>query len=154
MNNFGLYILTIIASIFIGALMPMQSVVNSQLARSLDNHFHSAFVSFFVGASIFFIITMFFSPGYSEMSFKKVLHVSPWYLTGGILGALFVLSSLFLVSRIGATVMMGSFITGQLCMSLIIDHFGIMGIPTHPLNFFRIVGVLFLFLGLGILIKN
>jgi bacterial/archaeal transporter family-2 protein len=75
-------------------------------------------------------------------------------LLGGVFGAIFVGSSLFFIPRMGATAMIGSFISGQLLCSVVIDHYGLMGMNTHPVSLTRVVGVILLFAGLFLVIRK
>ena len=42
-------------------------------------------------------------------------------------------------------------VTGQLLASLVIDHYGWLGFPVHPISLLRVFGVLFLFAGVIII---
>ena len=54
----------------------------------------------------------------------------------------------------GATALICSFITGQLIGSVLIDHFGLMGLTPYPLNLNRIIGIFLLFSGLMLVVKK
>ncbi len=59
------------------------------------------------------------------------------------MGAVFVLTSIVLTPRLGAVLVM-LFIVGQLVSGLVLEQFGWLGYPHHPLNAGRVVGVLLL----------
>lgn len=142
----------ILIAVLIGSLMPLQVVVNGELSRLTTNSYLAAFVSFATGASALGIILLFRgSPG---AEFKKLFEASPHLYLGGILGALFVLSSIYFVPRIGATMMFMAFITGQLLMSVILDHYGLFGLHKIPLNWTRSAGIILLFAGLFLVIRK
>ncbi len=138
-------------AILIGCLMPVQAGINAQLTQALKNPFLAAFISFFVGAVALFILSIFQSAPFSEL--KRLPSFPPYLLLGGVLGALFVGSSIALIPRLGATTMMASFVTGQLIMSLVIDHYGLFGLAQHPLSMVRVAGVGMLFIGLSLILK-
>lgn len=141
----------ILLAIAIGMLMPIQSGVNSELAKNLNHPFQSAFISFCGGAFLLGISMLFIKESFP---LKNLKDISPLYFTGGLLGSIFVFSSLFLISKIGATVLIAAFVTGQLLMSIIIDQFGILGIPQSPITLPKLLGCIFLLLGLLLIVRN
>jgi len=146
-----LYVLIFIA-IIVGSLMPIQAGVNAQLTRFVGHPFLGAFVSFFVGTLA--VTTMLALTGASVGDLKKLAHAPPHYFIGGILGSLFVGSSIFLIPKLGATIMISAFITGQLIMSVLIDHYGLFGAPVNELSLQRVMGISLLFTGLFLVIRK
>ena len=73
---------------------------------------------------------------------------APWWLwTGGIFGANYVLVALILAPRLGAATLIGLTVTGQMISSVVLDHFGLVGYPLHPITAGRLVGSVLLLLG-------
>jgi transporter family-2 protein len=145
---FGLVLLAII----IGTLMPVQAALNAELTRFLNHPFLGAFASLTTGAILVLAFVLYQGFGSTEM--KRLTEAPPHLFLGGILGAIFVGSSLFLIPRMGATSMIAAFITGQLLGSVIIDHFGLLGIPPAPVNLTRVIGLFLLFAGVFLVIKK
>ena len=77
---------------------------------------------------------------------------SPWWywLGGGGMGALVVLSITVCAPRIGATATIGVLIAGQLAMGVVIDRFGLFGVDEVELTWPRALGVLLLGIGAGL----
>jgi bacterial/archaeal transporter family-2 protein len=146
-----IYTLILIA-VVIGALMPVQASINAELTRFVKHPYLGALISFSVGTMALSLCTLF--QGIPLEEIKKLPSASPHLFIGGVLGALFVGSSIFLIPRMGATSMIAAFITGQLIMSVIIDHYGLLGLSSHPLNLTRIMGIFLLFVGLLLVIKK
>src|SRR5690606_24636615 len=115
-----------LVAIVIGTLMPLQAGLNAELTRNLSHPYLGAFVSLVVGAVAMGSILL-FTDGFTNI--KKLSLAPPHLFLGGILGAIFVTSSMFLIPKMGATGMIAAFITGQLLGSVIIDHFGFLGVP-------------------------
>jgi transporter family-2 protein len=65
----------------------------------------------------------------------------PWAFTGGLFGAVTVLSSLAAVGTIGASTLAATTIAGALAGSVVIDRFGIAGVTVRPLHGHRIFGL-------------
>jgi bacterial/archaeal transporter family-2 protein len=58
-----------------------------------------------------------------------------------------VLAPVLLVGRLGTTLLFAAIITGQLICSLLVDHFGALGLPRHPATPTRLFGTALLFAG-------
>jgi transporter family-2 protein len=67
--------------------------------------------------------------------------------TGGVIGAVYVTLTVILVPRLGPALMFGTIVAGQMLAALVLDHYGLLGVPTHPVNVGRLVGALLLIAG-------
>jgi transporter family-2 protein len=132
--------------------MPVQAALNAQLTRTLENPYLTALYSLLTGAMAVSVLAFTHPSGVSH--WKKLFVVPPYLLFGGLLGAIFVGSSLILIPRMGAMAMVSAFITGQLLGSMLIDHFGLFGMPTLSLNPMRSIGLVFLITGLFLVMKR
>lgn len=139
-------------AIVIGTLMPLQAGLNAELTRHLNHPFLGALISLASGALIVSIFVMFSGYGFSDL--KKLISAPPHLMLGGVLGAIFVGSSLFFIPRMGATAMIAAFITGQIIGSLVIDHYGMLSLAPAPVSLQRIIGVFFLFIGLFLVLRK
>lgn len=141
----------IFLAIIIGCLMPVQAGLNAELTRHLKHPYLAAFLSLTTGAMLVAILTL-FNGGFNEI--KKVSQVPPHLLVGGLLGAIFVGSSMYFIPRMGATAMVAAFVTGQLLGSVIIDHYGLLGLSHYPFTLSRLSGVLLLLAGLALIVRK
>jgi transporter family-2 protein len=141
----------ILIAIVIGILMPVQAGLNAELGRHLGHPYLSALTSLTIGA-IAVSGLVFFNEGFAGL--KNLTQAQPHLFLGGVLGALFVGSSLILIPRMGATAMVGAFITGQLLGSVIIDHLGLFGLRPYALNYSRLFGIFLLFAGLFLVVRK
>ena len=73
--------------------------------------------------------------------------VPAWAWLGGVLGAFYVASSVIVGPRLGAATLLALVVLGQLGTSLLVDHFGWLGFPHHPLTVVRVLGAALLFGG-------
>ena len=69
------------------------------------------------------------------------------------MGAYFVTMTIVSVPRLGAMSVMALLIAGQMTMSLVMDHFGWLGIPSQPISPLRVLGALLLFVGVVLIRK-
>ena len=75
-------------------------------------------------------------------------HTLPWYMLGaGIFGLILYQTISVTLPRLGGTMMMTLIIIGQLSMGIVIDHFGLFGAATRPIDLPRILGVVALLVG-------
>jgi transporter family-2 protein len=60
---------------------------------------------------------------------------------GGLFGFVIIASLAFVFPRIGAAYAVVLMVAGQCVVALVIDHFGLMGMPREPLTAQRLIGV-------------
>ena len=145
------YIL-MLSTLFIGAILPVQAVLNTKLGRQTGGPLISSLLSFLVGLICLFIINLF--ANYSAFTNMKLLSVSPWYVwMGGLLGAIYVSCVIFVNQQQGVALTFALVVAGQIFISLLIDHFGLFGSFVRPLSIPKIIGALLIIAGL-VLIKK
>lgn len=131
--------------ICIGLTVPIQAGVNAQLGRFIGNPLFAGLISFVVGTLT--MLTLMLLGRASWPTLESFSSVPWWAWCGGMFGAVFVLGTLLIAPRLGATTMLGLIVAGQLTSSLIFDQFGWVGYPHHPISVMRLVGVGLLVLG-------
>lgn len=134
-----------------GAAISVQAAVNSQLAAALGaNSVAAAMVSFALG-TVLLALAAFGRGGLAEA--VAALPAQPlWTFSGGLLGAAFVFSTVFLAPRIGLVNMLVLIIAGQLLTSMVIDQFGLINMALHKVSPIRIVGALVMLTGVGLIL--
>ena len=141
-----------ILPILVGVAISIQSGVNSQLRVALNNPLLAAFVSFVTGTIALAILMLFSKQSYPALS---VFSTIEWYkLTGGLLGVFVVTVVLLSVQQIGAGNMFVLIIAGQLLTAVLLDHYGLLGLKTSPMNLQKICGVLLLIAGAYLVTKK
>ncbi|MFO7705868.1 MAG: DMT family transporter [Halopseudomonas sp.] len=115
-----------------GSLLAVQSSINGRLGAKAGV-IESAWLTFAVGAVITFLLMLFFeSPQEATL-----LTVPKWQLIGALFGVVYMLAIVFAVPRVGTAAATVAVISGQLLMSLLIDHFGWLGNTRMPLDLSR-----------------
>ena len=136
----------------VGALIPYQGTVNSQLGRTIGQPFVATLISFSGGTLAVLLIVLAINMGLPKWTPKSP---TPWYLfTGGLPGVVFVTTTLMLMPRIGVAATVGSMLVGQLIGSLLFDHFGVLGTQVRPVNARRLLGVLLLAGGMLMIVTD
>jgi transporter family-2 protein len=139
-------------ALLVGLLIPFQGIVTASLSQKLEHPYVSAFINFFGGTLIFMMTIMFSSASFPTI---KKLTTIPWYLyTGGIIGSLFIMGALFSLPKIGSTAFFGLVVLGQLLMTAVVDHYGLLGMPVHKVDSYRVIGVMFLLTGCFFIIRK
>jgi bacterial/archaeal transporter family-2 protein len=77
-----------------------------------------------------------------------------YYLTGGILGVLYVSAVLVTVRSLGAGGVTAATIAGQLAMAVIADRYGWLGLDVKPVGIGRIAGLVLLAAGVALIVRD
>jgi bacterial/archaeal transporter family-2 protein len=77
---------------------------------------------------------------------------APWTLyVGGVCGFVIILSLAFVFPKIGAAWAIALVVLGQSVAALVIDHYGLLGMPRDPITLARIGGMALVAAGVGLL---
>ena len=144
MSFFSNYFFIFLA-IAAGMAMPTQAVVNSKLAASIDSPVLAAFISFAVGTLALFVYILLAGVPLNNLSSAKDAPAIAWI--GGFLGAFFVSIMALIVPRIGVALAFSLAIAGQMIVTLVIDHFALLGVAEKPINWMRVLGALLITVG-------
>ena len=135
--NSGLVVLIMVVS---GALMAFQGPINAAL-RIHVGVVESALVSFLVGTVALLAIVAVAGKG----NVFAARHAPPWQLVGGLIGVVFVTTSLLAVPKVGVPGMIVAALAGQMIAGLLIDRYGWVGVPARAIDPTRLAGVALLF---------
>jgi transporter family-2 protein len=134
-----------------GVCAPTQAGINSQLRLWTNDPVLAAMISFAVGTVALLLYVLLLRTPWPPL---KAVHCSPWWVwTGGLLGAFLVAVTVILAPELGAATMMGIMVAGQMTAGVTLDHFGLVGYETHPVNIWRCLGAL-LVVGGVVMIKK
>jgi len=137
--------LYLLVGLVAGALMPLQAGVNAQLARWVGHPVTASLVSFAVGTLALFAYTAAARPQRPPLA---ALAAAPWWVwVGGILGSVFVTAAAAFAPRLGAATFISITIAGQVLVSILLDHFGVVGFAARPVTAPRLLGALLLIAG-------
>lgn len=122
-----------------GAGISMQPLLNAQVATRAGHPIYGALISVFVSTCLMAVLVI---AGRLPAPNLRMLAAGPlWMWIGGIIGALYVLAALIATPRLGAATTVAIFIAGQLTASIVIDHYGLFGVPVHSIDLPRLIGV-------------
>ena len=132
-----------------GAMMPTQAAINSKLAGYVASPISAAFISFLVGTAGLFVYLL--ATGTSLNSLVNIKDAPPVAWIGGLLGAFFVASTVILAPRIGVAMTFSLIVAGQMLITLVLDHFGFLGLPVKEISLPRVGGILLIVAGVAII---
>jgi transporter family-2 protein len=141
----------VLLTAFVGGLIALQAPINSMLGKATAS-FQAAFISFAIGTVVLAVIAAFAKGGFGTMGEAKTL--SWYYLTGGVLGAAYVTTVLVTVRELGAGPVVAATIAGQLSASVVLDQFGMLGLPKDPITVGKVVGVVLLAAGVYLIVRE
>lgn len=135
-----------------GLAVAIQTGVNAQLRLTIQNPTLTALISFLTGTFVLFMYVMLTS--YQQLPTAATLYkISWWKYLGGIMGAFYITTVVIIAPKIGAANTLGFIVAGQLISAVIFDHFGLIGFVVRQITFLRVLGVIFLVLGVYLIRK-
>ncbi len=143
----GLYALAFVA----GLLLTVQVGLNAVLRNAFGSPGLAALANFLVGTVGLFAYVLITR---AQWPSRTVLSGAPaWAWFGGLLGAFYVASSVVVGLRLGAAALLALTVFGQLAASLVVDNYGWLGFPQHPLTLARVAGAFLLLVGVILIVR-
>ncbi len=123
----------------------LQAPMNAALGQGLGSGTAAAAISFGVGfVALLIVLTM-----TGEMQhLANATTVNKWLLVGGCLGAFYVWAILWAIPVLGVVTAISAMILGQLIVALILDAYGMFGLPIAEISIHRVLGIFFVAGGL------
>lgn len=137
-------LLAMVAVVIGGAATALQAPTNARLATAVGSPVNAAFVSFAVGAAALGLVAALLR---TQPDLAAVRALPPWAWLGGLYGTVFVVAAAWGVPRLGVAATITLMVSGQLALSLLLDHFGALGVPRQPLSLSRVGGIFLVIAG-------
>jgi bacterial/archaeal transporter family-2 protein len=142
------WLLLLPAALVAGMAAPTQFAINTQLRQVVGGPVLAAAISFLVGTVVLFAATAVISR--SVPALGTAVSAPWWMYLGGLLGAFYVCASIVLTPRLGVATTIGLFLAGQVIASMVIDNFGLFGVPVQAASIPRILGALLIIVGVAV----
>jgi transporter family-2 protein len=134
----------LLVTLAMGAMLPIQAALNGKLMRTFGHPVIGATISFLTGTLILLIYAFSIRSGFNTALIKE----TQWYhWVGGLIGAIYVTGIIMLIPRRGAGLAFALIVSGQLLMSVLMDHYGLLGVPVNPVNPSKLIGICLLIVG-------
>jgi transporter family-2 protein len=122
-----------------GLGLTVQVGMNTQLRKVLNSAYSAALISFLVGTLA--LVALLLVTRTAMPSRAALAGVPAWAWFGGLFGAFYVAISTVVAAQLGATSLLVLGLAGQLATALVVDHYGWLGLPEHPITLIRLMGV-------------
>lgn len=125
----------------------VQTALLGKLGVALGSPVKASLASFVVGLISLAIVVAFVDRTYSLGDALK--KGNPWWMwAGGLLGATLVMCNAYLSAHIGTGMTVMLVLLGQVGGGLLVDRFGLLGVPRKPVAGIQYVGVLVAIVGI------
>ncbi|ASV68174.1 DMT family transporter [Cytobacillus sp. FSL W7-1323] len=141
--------LMILFTLLGGIALSAQSSVHATFSRKAGT-IETTFLTMLTGLVFLTIIIIFFGQG----NVLGILSAPVWQLSAALLGTAFLLLSVIAVPKIGVIAANVAIISGQLASSMIIDHFGWFDSLIIPLDWKRLVALIFMIIAVYFIYKG
>lgn len=135
-----------LAAIVAGAVVPFQAGANAVVGRTLGHPLWSTIISLCVSFAC--ILPVMALAKVEAPMFSNLSQAPRWIWIGGIVGVVYITGALILTPKLGAASFVTAAIAGQMLASIIIDQWGLVGLPQQPVSAVRLAGLGLIFLGL------
>ncbi len=122
----------LIGGIAVGLQGPMSGAISAKLGplgSSLIIH---------VGGALVSGVLLMFAGG---INLRELQTVPKPYLMAGVFGVVLYVTLAFTLPRVGGTVSIALLILAEMVVTVILDHFGWLGLPQHSFNLVRALGI-------------
>jgi transporter family-2 protein len=145
MGTLGFVILFgLLGGIAVGLQGPLSSLM-SQKIGTLESVFY-----IHLGGTLAALIPLLFYGGRNLPRWREV----PWYALGaGVLGLVVIAGMSYMVPRVGVAPSVVLIVAGQLLVSVILDHYGLLGVHARSFDITRALGLLLVFVGVWVTVK-
>ena len=132
-----------------GAMLPLQAAINARLARLVGSPLWAAGISGLVLTATLALVA-----GVALRAGPRTegLGGAPWWVwTGGLCGAVVLSATTATAPRLGTAGMIALVMAGQVLCSLLLDHFGVLGLPVLPVSARRLAAAALLLAGAALM---
>jgi len=147
-----LRLLTTLLVVLGGIGLALQAAMNARLREAAGSPVASALISFLVGGAALAVLAGLGVLGRGRVPGPGALPAWAWL--GGLMGAFYVTLVVVAVPRIGTAVVVASSVLGQLGAALALDTLGWLDVPRLPLSPTRLLGALFLLVGVILIVQR
>lgn len=132
-----------------GAMLPLQAAINARLARLVGSPLWAAGIS---GLVLTAVLALAAGAALRAGPRTEGLGGAPWWVwTGGLCGAVVLSATTATAPRLGTAGMIALVMAGQVLCSLLLDHYGVLGLPVLPVSAKRLAAAALLLAGAALM---
>lgn len=134
----------LISGVAVGLQSPLASMITQRLGM-----IESIFI-IHIGGALIILVPLLLIRGGNLGDWRSL----PWYaLLAGSMGLIVVGGVSYMIPRIGVAASITLIIAGQLLISSLLDHYGLLGVHTRTMDLQRILGLLVVFVGAWLTVR-
>jgi bacterial/archaeal transporter family-2 protein len=134
----------LISGVAVGLQSPLASMITQRLGM-----LESIFI-IHIGGAILIAIPLILMGGGNLGDWRSL----PWYALGaGSMGLIVVAGVSFMIPRVGVATAITLIIAGQLVISSILDHYGLLGVDIRHVGLQRVFGLIIVFVGAWLTVR-
>ena len=134
----------LVSGVAVGLQSPLASMITQRLGM-----LESIFI-IHIGGAILIAIPLIFIGGGNLGNWRSL----PWYaIAAGSMGLIVVAGVSFMIPRVGVATAITLIIAGQLVISSILDHYGLLGVDIRHMDVPRILGLFIVFIGAWLTVR-
>lgn len=134
----------LISGVAVGLQSPLASMITQRLGM-----LESIFI-IHIGGAILIAIPLILMGGSNLGDWRSL----PWYALGaGSMGLIVVAGVSFMIPRVGVATAITLIIAGQLVISSILDHYGLLGVDIRHVGLQRVFGLIIVFVGAWLTVR-
>lgn len=132
-----------------GAMIPFQAGSNATLGRALGHPLWATVISLVI--SLVAVVPVLLALRAPPPNLAAAAQGPWWQWIGGLFGVIYITAALWLAPRMGAANFIVGAVAGQLLASMLVDHFGLVGLPARPVTLARLAGVVLVLAGICVM---
>lgn len=137
----------------LGAGSSFSGAINSFIGREIG-FIRATFLFLSLGTLLSWLLMVLFDDALSPAGLMALFAERPYLLLPGLLNSLLILVIIQATAAVGTTITTACLFSGQMAISLWLDHIGFAGLRTIPISPGRIVALLVLWLGVILLSRS
>ncbi|MFV0625552.1 DMT family transporter [Sphingomonas sp. ac-8] len=144
-----MYLLFLLFAVAAGVTSALQSGTNNALQKALGTQLWTVSIVSLVTLTVSLLLSL--ATGERLPNGAAVAQAPWWAWTGGVLGIVFVLATVYASPRLGAGLFVALIVTASTVAALVLDHFGWMGFEIHQAGIARIAGAALMITGVALI---
>lgn len=142
----------LLMAMLVGAIVPVQTAINTRLRQSVGSPIGATFVSFIIAVVVASIIA--WAASGALVPNLSTAAAQPWWAwLGGFMGVMFIAGNIVLFPKLGPVQTVILPILGQVLMGLLIDRFGLFQSPQVAVRPLRLLGALIVVGGIAMVLE-
>ena len=129
-----------------GAFIPVMAILNGRLGKSMGEALHASVILFGVGFVFCLTVALVLTKSLPQAA--DLANAKPIEYLGGFIVGFYVISATLLAPRIGLANFIVCAVSAQIIISVVIDHFGLLGAMVRPVSMTRLIGIGLLIAGI------